>query len=136
VLCCDGARVAVAHVGDSRAYLLRGGVLTLLTHDHTWVRSLVDDGRLTPEEAAEHPDRARLVRALGTGEPDVHQRRAVPGDRYLLCTDGVATVLDEATLHRELGGDSPSEAVEGLLAAVRSAGAPDNAACAVLDLVD
>ncbi len=75
-LCCDGARVGVAHVGDSRAYLLRAGVLTLLTHDHTWVRSLVDEGRLTVEEAAEHPDRTRLVRALGTG-----RARRAPADR-------------------------------------------------------
>ncbi|NMO91829.1 MerR family transcriptional regulator [Actinomycetospora sp. TBRC 11914] len=134
-LCCDGERVGVAHLGDSRAYLLRQGVLTLLTHDHTWVRSLVDEGRLTPEEAAEHPDRARLVRALGDGDPDVHLRRAVAGDRYLLCTDGVSAVLDEAVLAGALAGGAPAEAVAGLLAAVRSAGAPDNAACAVLDLV-
>jgi serine/threonine protein phosphatase PrpC len=135
-LCCDGQRVGVAHVGDSRAYLLRAGVLTLLTHDHTWVRSLVDEGRLTVEEAAEHPDRTRLVRALGTGEPDVHVRTARPGDRYLLCTDGVSGVLDDAVLAGLLGADgSAADTVEGVLAAVRSAGAPDNAACAVLDLV-
>jgi PPM family protein phosphatase len=133
-LCCDGVRVGVAHVGDSRAYLLRGGVLTLLTNDHTWVRSLVDEGRLTPEEAAEHPDRARLVRALGNGEPDVHLRTARAGDRYLLCTDGVSAVLDEAELAGALGRGSAADAVASLLTAVRAAGAPDNAACAVLDL--
>ncbi len=135
-LCCDGTRVGVAHVGDSRAYLLRAGVLTLLTHDHTWVRSLVDEGRLTPEEAAEHPDRARLVRALGNGEPDGHLREARIGDRYLLCTDGVSGVLDDAVLVGLLAAGGPAhEAVTGVLAAVRAAGAPDNAACAVLDLV-
>lgn len=135
-LCCDGVRVGVAHVGDSRAYLLREGVLTLLTLDHTWVRSLVDEGRLTLEEAAEHPDRARLVRALGEGEPDVHVRSARPGDRYLLCTDGVSGVVDDAVLARVLGGgDTPEATVAGVLAAVRAAGAPDNAACAVLDLI-
>jgi PPM family protein phosphatase len=135
-LCCDGERVGVAHVGDSRAYLLRDGVLTLLTHDHTWVRSLVDEGRLTVEEAAEHPDRTRLVRALGTGEPDVHLRTARSGDRYLLCTDGVSGVLDDPALAGLLGAGGPAaDAVGAVLAAVRSAGAPDNAACAVLDLV-
>ena len=135
-LCCDGDRVGVAHVGDSRAYLWREGVLTLLTHDHTWVRSLVDEGRLTVEEAAEHPERTRLVRALGTGEPDVHLRSARVGDRYLLCTDGVSAVLDDALLAGMLAGGSPATGtVEAVLAAVRSAGAPDNAACAVLDLV-
>ncbi len=134
--CCDGLRVGVAHVGDSRAYLLRDGLLTLLTHDHTWVRSLVDEGRLTAEEAAEHPDRARLVRALGNGEPDVHVRSARPGDRYLLCTDGVSAVLDDAVLAGALGGGDTAEgAVDGLLVAVRAAGAPDNAVCAVLDLI-
>ena len=135
-LCCDGARVGVAHVGDSRAYLLRAGVLTLLTHDHTWVRSLVDEGRLTVEEAAEHPDRTRLVRALGTGRPDVHLRTARPDDRYLLCTDGVSGVLDDGVLAELLdAGGAAARTVEAVLAAVRSAGAPDNAACAVLDLV-
>jgi DNA-binding transcriptional MerR regulator len=134
-LWCDGSRVAVAHVGDSRAYLLRDGVLTQLTIDHSHVRSLVEEGRLTPEEAREHPDRPRLVRALGTGEPDVHLRSARPGDRYLLCTDGVWSVLDDPALARALSVPEPPEAVVGkLLEQVRTAGAPDNAACVVVEL--
>lgn len=135
-LSCDGTRVGVAHVGDSRAYLLRDELLTLLTQDHTWVRSLVEEGRLTVEEAAEHPHRARLVRALGDEEPDVHLRSARRGDRYLLCTDGVSGVLDDVVLARLLGGGSAADAVQRLLEAVRAGGAPDNAACAVLDLTD
>jgi serine/threonine protein phosphatase PrpC len=76
------------------------------------------------------------VRALGNGEPDVHLRSARPGDRYLLCTDGVSAVLDDAVLAAALGAGGTAEAaVAGILTAVRAAGAPDNAACAVLDLI-
>ncbi|GAA4850316.1 MerR family transcriptional regulator [Actinomycetospora corticicola] len=135
-LWCDGSRVGVAHVGDSRAYLLRDGVLTRLTVDHTHVQSLIDEGRLTPEEAIDHPDRPRLTRALGTDEPDLHRRTARVGDRYLLCTDGVWALLDDAVLARTLTADAePAPVVGKLLEQVREAGAPDNAACAVVDLV-
>ena len=135
-LWCDGSRVAIAHVGDSRAYLLRDGVLTQLTLDHSHVHSLVEEGRLTPEEAREHPDRPRLVRALGTDEPDVHRRTARPGDRYLLATDGVWAVVDDPALVRLLAAPgAPEEIVGKVLERVRAAGAPDNAACAVVDLV-
>ncbi|WP_286051389.1 MerR family transcriptional regulator [Actinomycetospora termitidis] len=135
-LWCDGARVGLAHLGDSRAYLLRDGVLTQVTNDHSQVRSLVDEGRLTPEEARDHPERPRLVRALGTDEPDVHLRTARAGDRYLLCTDGVWCLLDDAALARTLAaGAEPGPVVGNLLEQVRAAGAPDNAACAVVDLV-
>ncbi|GLZ50967.1 hypothetical protein Acsp07_05840 [Actinomycetospora sp. NBRC 106378] len=135
-LWCDGHRVLVAHVGDSRAYLLRDGVLARLTVDHTRVQSLVDEGRLTPEEALDHPDRPRLARVLGTDEPDLHRRTAQVGDRYLLCTDGVWTQLDDAAIARTLTARAePGPVVGTLLAQVRAAGAPDNAACVVVDLV-
>ncbi|MFC5060588.1 MerR family transcriptional regulator [Actinomycetospora atypica] len=134
-LWCDGSRVTIAHVGDSRVYLLREGVFTQLTLDHSHVRSLVEEGRLTPEEAREHPDRPRLVRALGTDEPDVHRRTARPGDRYLLVTDGVWAVLDDPVPARLAAGPgAPAEIVGNVLERVRAAGAPDNAACAVVDL--
>ncbi|MFF5986951.1 MerR family transcriptional regulator [Prauserella flavalba] len=133
----SGAQFALAHVGDSRAYLLRDGELTQLTHDHTYVRSLVDEGRLTEEEAATHPQRAKLVRALHgvePTEPDLHLRTALPGDRYLLCTDGLHAVLTEQRLSGALRTTaSPDEAVEHLAGLVHDAGAPDNLACVVLD---
>src|SRR5690606_21038456 len=98
----NGLRFALAHVGDSRAYLLRNGELYQITHDHTLVQSLVDDGRITQEEAANHPQRSILLRALdGTAEvdPDLQDREAQVGDRYLLCSDGLSTVVSPETLH-------------------------------------
>lgn len=129
-----GSRLALVHVGDTRVYLLRNGELSLLTQDHTWVQSQVDQGRLAPAEAAEHPRRALLVRALGSGEAveaDLALRTAVPGDRYLLCSDGLSTVVARELLRETLASaSSPQEAVDRLIAAARDAGAPDNIACA------
>ena len=94
------------HIGDTRAYLLRGGELSQLTQDHTYVQSLVDQGKLAPDEAASHPQRALLVRALGAGagqvEADLALRTALPGDRYLLCSDGLSAVVDRGALHTAL----------------------------------
>ena len=86
----SGNRIGLAHVGDSRAYLLRAGELMQLTHDHTYVQSLVDSGRITADEAASHPRRSLLTRALGDGnqtEPDLSIREVRAGDRFLLCSD-------------------------------------------------
>jgi protein phosphatase len=134
----SGAELTLAHVGDSRAYLLRGGDLRRLTTDHSHVRTLVDEGRLTEDEAAAHPQRALLTRALGGGEgdgPDVSPRQAEPGDRYLLCTDGLSAVLGEAEIRRVLvAAEGPDAAVRELVASARRAGAPDNIAVAVGDL--
>lgn len=131
----SGSRYALVHVGDSRAYLLRAGELTQLTHDHTFVQSLVDEGRMSPEEAASHPQRAALLRALqsdGTGEPDLHLREAHPGDRYLLCSDGLHQVLPETQLHRVLDqATTPEDTVDRFADLVTKAGAPDNFACVV-----
>lgn len=133
----SGACFALAHVGDSRAYLLRGGELSQITHDHTFVQSLVDDGRLTPEEAATHPKRASLLRALHTDdtiEPDLHLREAHPGDRYLLCSDGLHAVVAEPRLRHVLEtAGTPRDAVDRLADLVHDAGAPDNAAYVVVD---
>ncbi|XVV17406.1 MerR family transcriptional regulator [Actinoplanes sp. CA-131856] len=132
-----GTRLALVHVGDSRAYLLRNGELTQLTQDHTWVRSQVDQGRLTPAEAAAHPQRALLARALGwgaEGEVDLALRTALPGDRYLLCSDGLSAVAAAGDIGATLAaaGD-PEQAVTGLIALAHQAGAPDNIAVAVAD---
>jgi len=91
-----GTQLALVHIGDTRAYLLRGGEMSQLTQDHTYVQSLVDQGGLGRDEAAVHPQRSLLVRALGTGalpvEADLALRTALPGDRYLLCSDGLSAV--------------------------------------------
>ncbi|WP_410811017.1 MerR family transcriptional regulator [Micromonospora sp. 067-2] len=135
-----GSQLALVHVGDTRAYLLRGGELSQLTQDHTWVQSQVDQGRLGPQEAAAHPQRALLVRALGAGgdhlEADLALRTALAGDRYLLCSDGLSAVVDHAALRTALGGAAdPDETVQRLISLAHDGGAPDNIACVVADVV-
>ncbi len=85
-----GSRVGLVHVGDSRAYLVRGGTLSQITHDDTFVQALVDEGRLTMEEASSHPQRSLILHALNGAEvePDLSIREARVGDRYLVCSDG------------------------------------------------
>jgi protein phosphatase len=133
----SGAQFALAHVGDSRAYLLRDGELTQITYDHTFVQSLVDEGKLTPEEAASHPKRTTLLRALHRDdetEPDLHLREARSGDRYLLCSDGLHAVVAEQQLREVLGTTStPQQAVDRFAELVEEAGAPDNFAYVVVD---
>nr|WP_240929565.1 MerR family transcriptional regulator [Streptomyces coryli] len=136
----SGSRLALVHIGDSRAYLVRDGELFRITHDHTYVQSLVDAGKLTEAEAASHPQRALLVRALtGTGEAraDLSLHRAAAGDRYVLCSDGLSAVVPEAELREALIGvaDGPQEVLDALLARAYAAGAPDNVACVVADVV-
>jgi serine/threonine protein phosphatase PrpC len=133
----SGTQLALVHVGDTRAYLLRGGELSLLTQDHTWVQTQVDQGTLDREQAAAHPRRALLVRALGGGHPveaDLALRTALPGDRYLLCTDGLSAFVDRPALLSALRapGD-PGDTVERLIALAHAHGAPDNVACVVAD---
>jgi PPM family protein phosphatase len=134
-----GSRLALVHVGDTRAYLLRGGELTQLTQDHSYVRSLVDRGELGPDEALAHPQRPLLVRALGAGdqvEADLALRTAQAGDRYLLCSDGLWAYVERTALAaalREAGSD-PDGAAQRLVDLAYAAGAPDNVACVVADL--
>ncbi|WP_305782513.1 MerR family transcriptional regulator [Symbioplanes lichenis] len=130
----SGSRIGVAHIGDSRAYLLRGGELSRFTDDHSYVQQLVDAGELPAAEALTHPERPLLVRALGaSGEADISLRTALPGDRYLLCTDGLWAVVPG--LAELLTGTDPQATVDRLLAAADDAGAPDNIACVVADVV-
>jgi protein phosphatase len=137
----SGNRLALAHIGDSRAYLLRDGALTQITKDHTFVQTLVDEGRLTPEEAEHHPQRSVLMRVLSDvvddPEPDFSMRESRVGDRYLLCSDGLSGVVSVDTLRDTLAaGDPPGATCERLVALARRAGAPDNVTCIVADVVD
>lgn len=135
-----GSRLALVHVGDTRAYLLRGGEVSRITHDHTLVQSMIDAGSLTAEEATSHPQRALLLRALdGSADharPDLRLHDVVPGDRYLLCSDGLFTVVGPDDIRRVLTtAAEPADAVSQLIALALAEGGPDNVACAVADAV-
>ncbi|MDT3397232.1 MerR family transcriptional regulator [Streptomyces sp. B1866] len=137
-----GSRLALVHIGDSRAYLLRDGEIFQITHDHTVVQTMVDEGRISAEEAASHPQRSLLMRALaGGGEgavaPDVRLRDARPGDRYLLCSDGLSSVVAPGDVRRVLtAAGGPDRAVRDLVALAHESGAPDNVSCVVADVVE
>jgi protein phosphatase len=135
----SGSQLGLVHIGDSRAYVLREGELFRITHDHTYVQSLVDEGRLTPDEAASHPDRALLLKAItgsGGASPDLSVHDAHSGDRYLLCSDGLSAVVAPDALRAALAGDGgPEPVLEALVALAYEAGAPDNIACVVADVV-
>jgi PPM family protein phosphatase len=132
-------RIAVIHVGDSRAYLLRGGELTQITHDHTYVQSLIDAGRITSEEARRHPKRNLLLRAIDGNqvpEGETSIREAQAGDRYLLCSDGLSGVISDDVLARTLAEvPDPTAAVTALVDLALEAGAPDNVTAVVADVV-
>ncbi|MEV0090267.1 MerR family transcriptional regulator [Streptomyces sp. NPDC050738] len=134
-----GSQLALVHIGDSRAYVLRDGALFQITHDHTMVQAMIDEGTLTPDEARSHPQRTLLLRALGTEgppSPDLKLYDAEAGDRYLLCSDGLSTVVPDADVERTLGASTdPDETVRALIALAHEAGAPDNVACVVADVV-
>lgn len=135
-----GSQLALVHIGDTRAYLLRGGELSPLTQDHTWVQTQVDQGKLDRDEAAAHPQRALLVRALGAGgqpvEADLALRTALPGDRYLLCSDGLSAVIDRPALYEALSASNdPEQVISSIIELAYAAGAPDNIACVVADIL-
>ncbi|MGW7365845.1 Stp1/IreP family PP2C-type Ser/Thr phosphatase [Streptomyces sp. NPDC054841] len=135
-----GQRLGLVHVGDSRAYLLRDGVLTQITQDHTWVQRLVDEGRITEEEATTHPQRSLLMRALGSGdhvEPDLSIREVRAGDRYLICSDGLSGVVSHQTMEDTLASyQGPQETVQELIQLALRGGGPDNITCIVADVLD
>ncbi len=134
----DGNRMGIAHVGDSRAYLYRSGVLHQLTHDDTFVQSLVDDGRITEEEASRHPQRNLLLRALnGTDlDPSLTLREVRAGDRYLICSDGLSGVVAPESVADALAEEDPARAADILIELALVAGGPDNVTVVVADVVD
>jgi protein phosphatase len=135
----SGSQLGLVHIGDSRAYLVRDGEVFQITHDHTVVQSLLDDGKITASEVASHPQRFLLMRALdaaGGHEPDLQLRDALPGDRYLLSSDGlhqVATADDIARVLLTVA--DPDQAATDLLALAIDGGGPDNVTCIVADVV-
>ena len=130
--------VSIAHVGDSRAYCLRDGELARLTEDHSLVDELMRQGRLTPEEAVEHPQRSVITRALGpegTVDVDTRSFRARAGDVYLLCSDGLTTMVAEEQIAAILRSNPRlRDAGEALIAAANEAGGRDNITVVLLRL--
>jgi len=137
----SGSSLAMAHIGDSRGYLLRDGVLDQVTSDHTFVQHLVDTGRLSQADAENHPKRNLVLRVLGDIDADVpvdiSVREARLGDRWMLCSDGLSGVVSRTTmLDTLMEVDDPGDCADALVAIALSAGAPDNVTCIIGDVVD
>lgn len=133
-----GNRLGLVHIGDSRGYLLRDGELTQITKDDTFVQTLVDEGRITAEEAHSHPQRSLIMRAL-TGhevEPTLIMREAKAGDRYLLCSDGLSDPVSHETIHEALQIEDVAESADRLIELALRGGGPDNVTVVVADVVD
>lgn len=129
----------IAHVGDSRAYLLRDGVLRQLTEDHTVAAEYVAAGKLSPEEAQHHPQRNMITRALGLTQNlmvDELDEPVRPGDRFLLCSDGVNSMLSDQEIADELAAETAEEAAWALVEAANQAGGNDNITAVVVDVVE
>jgi protein phosphatase len=134
----DGNRIGLVHIGDSRGYLLRDGELVQITKDDTFVQTLVDEGRITREEAHSHPQRSLIMRAL-TGhevEPTLTMREARAGDRYLLCSDGLSDPVSDETIHEALQIPDVAESAYRLIELALRGGGPDNVTVVVADVVD
>ncbi len=132
------ARAAVVcNIGDSRAYLIRGGGIARITHDHSVVQTLVESGNITPEEARTHPNRNLITRALGPEESARCDAFEVPfsrGDRLLLCTDGlVVTARDTEICRAVCTGRNEEDSLERLIALAKAQGAPDNVTAVLVD---
>lgn len=135
-----GNKLAMVHIGDSRAYLLRGDTLTQVTTDHSFVQYLVDTGQITPEEAEHHPQRNVVLRVLGDSQadvtPDETVREAILGDRWLLCSDGLSGVVSAETIGQVLSDfDDPGACAEELIHLALLGGGPDNVTCVIADVV-
>lgn len=134
-------KFALAHIGDSRAYLLRDEETVQITKDHTFIQRLLDEGRLTEDEAERHPQRSVLMRVLGDvdadPELDLSLRAAHPGDRWLLCSDGLSGLVSLDTIDATLKDiEDPGECADALVQLALKGGGPDNITCIVADVVD
>ncbi len=134
----EGTRIAVAHVGDSRAYLLHLGELTQITADHSMVADMVRAGTLSEAESRVHPNRSVITRALGSDPNmlvDAFELTAAPGDRLLLCSDGLTSMIEDTAIEEILQtAPSPNAAVVRLIAAANDAGGQDNITTVVVDI--
>jgi PPM family protein phosphatase len=133
-----GRKIGLVHIGDSRAYMLRETKLTQITRDDTFVQSLVDEGRITAEQAHTHPQRSLIMRAL-TGneiEPTLTVREARAGDRYLLCSDGLSDVVSDETIENTLNEGDCAESADRLIELALRSGGPDNVTVVVADVID
>ncbi|MGD9622140.1 MAG: protein phosphatase 2C domain-containing protein [Mycolicibacterium sp.] len=133
-----GNRLGLVHIGDSRGYLLRDGELTQITKDDTFVQTLVDEGRITAEEAHSHPQRSLIMRAL-TGhevEPTLIMREARAGDRYLLCSDGLSDPVSHDTILEAMQIPDVAESADRLIELALRGGGPDNVTVVVADVID
>ena len=140
VMLRTGNKIAMAHIGDSRAYVLRDGVVTQLTKDHSFVQQLIDEGRITAEEGLHHPQRSIVTRVM-TGMPDdeadLSMREATPGDRYLLCSDGLSDFVTlDAITEILTDAKTPEEAADRCIQIALKAGTRDNVTAIVADVVD
>jgi protein phosphatase len=128
----------VGHVGDSRGYLLRDGALSQITADHTFVQSLIDEGRITEDEATTHPQRSLLLKAL-TGhevEPSLTVREARAGDRYLLCSDGLSGPVSFETMTEAVEIPDPQACADRMIELALKGGGPDNVTVIIADVID
>jgi serine/threonine protein phosphatase PrpC len=135
----SGSRAGLVHIGDSRAYLLREGEFHQITKDDTYVQMLVDEGRISAEEAGSHPQRSLLTRAMDGRDidPEYSVRTVLPGDRYLICSDGLSGVVSEETIGETLREYvDPQQCVERLVALALRGGGPDNVTVIVADATD
>lgn len=134
----QGDKIAIAHVGDSRAYLLHTGKLQQLTRDHSWVADMVEQGRLTPDEARVHPNRSVITRALGsdpTMQPDLYEITASEGDRLLLCSDGLTGMVDDGSIQAMLARiRDPQRCAAALVKEAIANGGSDNITVIVVDI--
>ena len=132
-------RLALAQVGDSRAYRRRDGSLDQISHDQTFVQTLVDEGRISPEQAFSHPQRSVILNAIDGRdgvEPVLDLLDPEPGDRYLVCSDGLSDYVVADDIEAGLAEDEPQASCERLVALALAAGAPDNVSCIVADVVE
>jgi protein phosphatase len=135
----SGSKIGMVHIGDSRAYLVRQGEFSQITKDDTYVQMLVDEGRISAEEASSHPQRSLLTRALDGRDidPEYSVRQAVPGDRYLLCSDGLSeAVAAEAIAATLRAHPDPQICADQLVALALYQGATDNVTVIVSDVVE
>jgi protein phosphatase len=135
----DGTRFGIGHIGDSRAYLYRRGELRQLTHDHTFVQSLIDEGRITEEQSRTHPHRNLILKALDGirhEEPDLFEVPAEVGDRIFICSDGACGTLSDQRMADILGTGTPDYAAVELVRASLEAGSTDNVTCIVADVAE